>query len=180
MTRAVAAVGRGIERRSTGSDSYEFDGHKARAVSRPRVPSLEPCRSPASSTRWPDACVELSPAELVKREVPTGRALEANRARDASGSRRRMVALQEELDWLCYRLYGLIEQRDADAGMTSHAATAGLELGERAFEIVDGPADGGRRAADGLVRAARLDADHRDPRALARGVPDARRSGGSS
>ena len=47
-----------------------------------------------------------------------------------------MVALQEELDWLCYRLYGLMETIDRSPATTSRTATRpGLKLGERAFEI---------------------------------------------
>ncbi len=42
------------------------------------------------------------------------------------------IALQEELDWTCYRLYGLIED-----DLTHHGADLpGLNLGERSFEIV--------------------------------------------
>ncbi|MHB2016956.1 MAG: BREX-2 system adenine-specific DNA-methyltransferase PglX [Candidatus Xenobia bacterium] len=44
-----------------------------------------------------------------------------------------MVALQEELDWLCYRLYAICP----DAPLCVDPATAPpLKLGERAFEIV--------------------------------------------
>ena len=44
-----------------------------------------------------------------------------------------MVALQEEIDWLCYRLYGLVEpDRGEDE---SHYDLPGLKLGERPFEI---------------------------------------------
>ena len=43
-----------------------------------------------------------------------------------------MIALQEELDWEVYRLYGLI-----DEDLTADRRRApGLQLGERAFEIV--------------------------------------------
>jgi hypothetical protein len=45
---------------------------------------------------------------------------------------RRLVAEQEELDWKCYSLYGLL---GGDDGLTSDNAP-GLNLGERAFEIV--------------------------------------------
>ena len=60
-----------------------------------------------------------------------------------------MIALQEELDWQCYRLYGLIEEdltqsRKAakeDAKGSDAMIPAGLpplQLGQRAFEIVMG------------------------------------------
>ena len=46
------------------------------------------------------------------------------------GPRARMISLQEELDWRCYRLYDLLE----DA--LEHTSPPPLCLGERAFEIV--------------------------------------------
>jgi hypothetical protein len=44
--------------------------------------------------------------------------------------RTKMIALQEELDWRCYRLYGLTDQP------LEYSDPPGLALGERAFEIV--------------------------------------------
>src|SRR5207302_1998194 len=58
---------------------------------------------------------------------------EVNLARAAyEGLRTRMISVQEELDWECYRLYGLIED-DLTYGGDD---LPGLALGERAFEIV--------------------------------------------
>jgi hypothetical protein len=45
----------------------------------------------------------------------------------------RMIALQEELDWQCYRLYGLL---DAPLEAPDPDTLPPLRLGERAFEIV--------------------------------------------
>ena len=49
----------------------------------------------------------------------------------------RMIALQEELDWRCYTLYGITDQdlcyRDPAATSLTHPK---LTLGQRAFEIV--------------------------------------------
>jgi hypothetical protein len=52
-------------------------------------------------------------------------------ARDRARSiRRQMIALQEELDWRCYRLYGLLDEPlETDRPPE-------IDLGERAFEIV--------------------------------------------
>ena len=44
-----------------------------------------------------------------------------------------MIALQEELDWRCYRLYGLLPE---GAGELEHPNPPEVRLGERAFEIV--------------------------------------------
>jgi hypothetical protein len=46
-----------------------------------------------------------------------------------------MIAGQEELDWRCYRLYGLLPTK-SDASDFEHAAPPEVALGERAFEIV--------------------------------------------
>lgn len=78
----------------------------------------------------------LLPDALVARGALTRDALAA--ARDAAaGCLARMIALQEELDWRCYRLYGITEDeltyRDA-AGAPK--APPPLALGQRAFEIV--------------------------------------------
>jgi hypothetical protein len=54
---------------------------------------------------------------------------------EATRLRRQMIAAQEELDWRCYRLYGLLP-----AGVSSdeveYAPPIEVALGERAFEIV--------------------------------------------
>ncbi len=42
-----------------------------------------------------------------------------------------MIALQEELDWQVYSLYGLL-----DDDLTPRRSVPELRLGERAFEIV--------------------------------------------
>ena len=69
------------------------------------------------------------PAALCDRALPTLDTLGAARAK-AEAARARMIALQEELDWRCYRLYGLHE------APPEHPDPPPLRLGERAFEIV--------------------------------------------
>ena len=64
--------------------------------------------------------------------LPTRQSLDAARARAAS-LLRQMIAAQEELDWRCYRLYGLLP---ADAADLEHPNPPEVALGERAFEIV--------------------------------------------
>ncbi|HRF06804.1 BREX-2 system adenine-specific DNA-methyltransferase PglX, partial [Accumulibacter sp.] len=49
--------------------------------------------------------------------------------------RKLMAATQEELDWRCYRLYGLLPA-GADASGYEHSSPPEVALGERAFEIV--------------------------------------------
>ena len=66
--------------------------------------------------------------------LPTRQTLNEMRNR-AAGLRHQLVASQEELDWTCYGLYGVLP---ADARDLSYAAdvTPAVQLGERAFEIV--------------------------------------------
>lgn len=63
--------------------------------------------------------------------LPTRQTLDAARAR-AESLRRQQIALQEELDWRCYRLYGLI----GDSSDYECPDPPEIRLGERAFEIV--------------------------------------------
>ncbi|MCM8596138.1 BREX-2 system adenine-specific DNA-methyltransferase PglX [Accumulibacter sp.] len=66
--------------------------------------------------------------------LPTRPSLDAARQR-AGSLRRQMIAAQEELDWQCYRLYGLLPP-GTDAAAVECAAPPEVGLGERAFEIV--------------------------------------------
>jgi hypothetical protein len=68
------------------------------------------------------------PGALCTRTVPTREAIDIARA-EADATRSRMITLQEELDWRCYRLYGLLEEEP------EHPDPPPLRLGERAFEI---------------------------------------------
>jgi len=63
--------------------------------------------------------------------LPTRAGLDAARAR-AESIRRQQIAWQEELDWRCYRLYGLLTG-DTDY---EYPNPPEINLGERAFEIV--------------------------------------------
>ena len=60
--------------------------------------------------------------------VPTRVHLDETRL-SAKVARAKMIAVQEELDWHCYRLYGLVEE------FIEHPDPPPLALGERAFEI---------------------------------------------
>lgn len=65
--------------------------------------------------------------------LPTRQTLNEMRDR-AVGLRRRAIAWQEELDWECYALYGLLP---ADSGSLRYARVLPeIQLGERAFEMV--------------------------------------------
>jgi hypothetical protein len=72
----------------------------------------------------------VSPASVAAEGTPTRERLVAAR-REWESTRARMIALQEELDWQVYAIYGLLDDLRAPA-----ASVPELNLGERAFEIV--------------------------------------------
>ena len=76
-----------------------------------------------------------------------------------------LIALQEELDWEVYGLYGLL-----DDDLTYAKTPPGIELGQRAFEIVLAQKMAAGELRTHLVRAARLDADHGHPQPLGRRI----------
>jgi serine/threonine protein kinase len=69
------------------------------------------------------------PDAVCARTVPSRDSLDIARVAVAAG-RARMIALQEDLDWRCYRLYGLV------GNAPEHADPPPLLFGERAFEIL--------------------------------------------
>lgn len=71
---------------------------------------------------------DLAPAAVAGSAVPTRERLTAARA-EYELIRARMIAVQEELDFEVYRLYGLIDED------LTHPDPPGIKLGERAFEI---------------------------------------------
>jgi len=78
-----------------------------------------------------DERMRIAPERLIMQVVPTGERLAAASSR-AQEILLRMIALQEELDWRCYRLYGLLDEDLT----TSIGTVPPIRLGERAFEIV--------------------------------------------
>ena len=106
------------------------------------------------------------------RSIRLARLLDASDAQQSveRDSRARMIAVQEELDWEIYRLYGLIDED------LTYAETIrqGWRWGSGRSRSSLARAVRGWRRGDGLVRPARVDADHRDSRALAGGLPASR------
>jgi hypothetical protein len=107
---------------------FEFDGTKVQQFPLPalRPPDLATRMDVLATTRG-----ESLPAEAVRRTVPNADGM--LRHRDATEQAlAQMIALQEELDWQCYRLYGLLD----DDLCSPRAEVPSVKLGERAFEIV--------------------------------------------
>lgn len=82
------------------------------------------------------------PAALITASLPAPTRASLDTARTAAAAlRRRQIALQEELDWQVYSLYGLLEPGDDLTFASADSADAldpvpEVALGERAFEIV--------------------------------------------
>jgi len=108
-------------------DFYQFNG--ARVEQFPVVNDR-----PLDLARHLDALaserVALLPDALVAAAVPTEGSLRSAQER-AAALREEMIAVQEELDWRCYRLYGLLDEE-----LCAVSDVPRVRLGERAFEIV--------------------------------------------
>lgn len=108
-------------------DRYEFDSTKLKQFPLPAGRPLDLARA---LDRAAQELGDVLPAAGVDREAPLRKVLEVARER-AIALRARMVRLQEELDWRCYKLYGLL-----DEDLTFEMGRVPLlERGQRAFEI---------------------------------------------
>ncbi|WBC18664.1 BREX-2 system adenine-specific DNA-methyltransferase PglX [Solwaraspora sp. WMMA2080] len=104
---------------------FEFTGTKLQELPLPAEYSLGRARELDTLAQ---RLGELTPAAVAQSGVPTVERLAQARA-EYDLVRARMIALQEELDWEVYRLYGLMDED------LTHPDPPGLSLGERAFEI---------------------------------------------
>ncbi|MEV6965202.1 BREX-2 system adenine-specific DNA-methyltransferase PglX [Hamadaea sp. NPDC051192] len=105
---------------------YEFTGTKLQEFP---LPSAYPLDRSRTLDQLAQRLAILTPATIAAEAAPTRGRLAAARA-EYESVRAQMIALQEELDWEVYRLYGLL-----DDDLTA-ATPPELKLGERAFEIV--------------------------------------------
>jgi hypothetical protein len=113
---------------------YEFTGTKIQEFPIPVqlpliVGRLLDCRA--------QGLAQVEPLAACETGKPTRDVLDGARAEYVT-LRQRMIALQEELDWQVYGLYGLLSDADV-ARATVASLDQGLpevQLGERAFEIV--------------------------------------------
>ena len=114
-------------------DFYEFTGTKLKEFPTPRALPV------AHSERIDRLAIQRQshlPAQLAERFPINADELETHQAAAAT-CLARMIALQEELDWECYRLYGIIDKDCQYAnGTGGRPEPPPLALGERAFEIV--------------------------------------------
>jgi hypothetical protein len=107
-------------------ERYEFTGTKLQEFPLPGAYPLERAREIDGLAQ---RLASVTPAAVAASGVPTRQRLKEAQA-EYLHIRARMIALQEELDWEVYRLYGLL---DEDLTTTEPPE---LKLGQRAFEIV--------------------------------------------
>ena len=133
-------------------DFWEHDGTKLMKFP---LPDRQPHRLAHRLDSLAQARTQLLPVSLLREGTPSARPLDTACA-SAREIREQMIALQEELDWRCYRLYGVtdddlclpaaeddnVEVTDPAEAADDLAETASvssvppIRLGERAFEIV--------------------------------------------
>ncbi len=107
---------------------YEFTGTKLEELPLPEAYPLELAQQ---LDELAQRLGRVSPAAVAAERMPTREGL-AEARRQWEATRGRMIALQEELDWQVYSLYGLL----VDELTAPVERVPELRLGERAFEIV--------------------------------------------
>nr|WP_281361207.1 BREX-2 system adenine-specific DNA-methyltransferase PglX [Actinopolyspora biskrensis] len=109
------------------TDRYEFTGTTLKDFPLPKELPLDRARQ---IDELAQELARYTPQAVAEAGAPTREALDAAHA-EHERVRAQMIAVQEELDWEAYRLYGLLEE-----DLTYSGELPGLELGQRAFEIV--------------------------------------------
>lgn len=110
------------------ANSYEHDGTK---LQRFPLTSERPLELSRGLDKLARERADVLPEMLLAQATPNGDVLR-NACERAQECRERLIALQEELDWRVYRLYGLLEE-DLCAETDQ---VPRVRLGQRAFEIV--------------------------------------------
>jgi hypothetical protein len=111
---------------------FEFTGTKLQEFP---LPSQLPLTFGRELDSLAQRAATVEPSVVAIDDIPTRERLDEAHNEHAF-LRGRMIALQEELDWEVYRLYGLLTQHEAAELRTNTGSVPELKLGERAFEIV--------------------------------------------
>ena len=119
------------------TDAFEnFYDFNVTTLKRFPLPAERPLKLATSLDRLATERQAHLPAQLAERFPLTPAELDLHRAA-ADDLLARMIALQEELDWQCCGLYGIIDPAPYWGGDAGHRGEPPpLRLGERAFEIV--------------------------------------------
>ncbi|HUZ54490.1 MAG TPA: BREX-2 system adenine-specific DNA-methyltransferase PglX [Streptosporangiaceae bacterium] len=108
--------------------TYQFNGRRLAAYP---LPATLPVKRGQMLDTLAQERFAASPSESISHSVPSADILVTARISSEVVSAR-MIAIQEELDWETYRLYGLTDEDLTYEGDD----LPGLALGERSFEIV--------------------------------------------
>ncbi|MGW8488401.1 BREX-2 system adenine-specific DNA-methyltransferase PglX [Streptomyces sp. NPDC055886] len=114
---------------------YEFTGTKLQGFPLPERLPLEAGRLLDSLAK---SSTDFEPSGLGGSGIPDRAALDQARV-DLTRVQRYMIGVQEELDWQVYGLYGLLNEAEVARTTVPEGdleKIPGVELGERAFEIV--------------------------------------------
>ncbi len=115
---------------------FAFNSTKVAELPLAKRHPLDLARKLETLARVIETCLPAARLQLVSegsQSLPTRQTLNEKREH-AVRLRSQAIAWQEELDWTCYALYGLLP---ADAGALRHEGEPPeVRLGERAFEIV--------------------------------------------
>jgi hypothetical protein len=111
---------------------YEFTGAKLQQFP---LPAELPLESGRELDRLAQRLSAVEPSAVCAADVPTRKQLDRAKAEHA-GVRGRMIAVQEELDWEVYGLYGLLTAHERSNLQAEPDSVPEVKLGERAFEIV--------------------------------------------
>ncbi len=114
---------------------FEFTGTKLEKFPLPPELPLEFGRKLDGLAQWLGG---VMPPAVCAMSVPTRQRLDLARSEHAR-ILGQMIALQEELDWEVYRLYGLLTAQEAAGLRADPEILPELKLGERAFEIALAP-----------------------------------------
>jgi hypothetical protein len=116
--------------RTTGDVAFNTYAFNSTLIGKLPLPARRPLDLARRIDALARAYTELLPESLRRRAMPDAATLASARSQ-ARRLRGQMIALQEELDWQCYHLYGL-----ADDALTYPNLELAIDLGQRAFEIV--------------------------------------------
>ncbi|MEA3641942.1 MAG: BREX-2 system adenine-specific DNA-methyltransferase PglX [Lamprobacter sp.] len=116
-------------------ERQEWDGTKLKTFPIPADPEAKACALATALDQSAQHLADLDPAKILSTQwtdLDLPAMLDQAQAQTESIARQ-MIALQEELDWLNYRLYGL-----TDADLCHISTPPEIRLGERPFEILLG------------------------------------------
>jgi len=122
------------QRTAPFEDFYQHDGTKLRQFPVPSERPLDLARQMERLAR--EFKAHTSAAVLAQSAISNIESRMTLALAEFTHLRERMIALQEELDWECYRFYGLLAENVNLSTTSPEFSQIQLRLGERAFEIV--------------------------------------------